>query len=148
MKIKYFIEKNRMTAPAELRGKEIIIHLKKQGGKYVAEIEIPKPTAGERLAQLKSSNKPVEHFVKKCPECGGDMIKSSPKRSGKTNAILYYRRVSCTSCPHYESGTWNVIKKGVKLEREWSKYEIDEHENKKANKYYSAHHQHRKQFGI
>jgi hypothetical protein len=89
---------------------------------------------------LKKSNQSNE-FIKHCPECGGDMIKTNPQRSEPSKTypqgqILYYRRITCQTCNHYESHSY---KKPRSIEREpyeLTAIEIDQIESRKANKYY------------
>jgi len=74
-----------------------------------------------------------------CPECGCAMIKTHPKRGRKCKSypegrIFYYKRLECTSCPHYQSnktGTYRI--KGEELSIE----EKDDLRNKVAEAQYN-----------
>jgi len=68
-----------------------------------------------------------------CPQCGCDMHRSHPKRNGK-NIIMYYRRWTCTACPHYEAGTIRIgFQNG---QRSISLVEREELANRAADSYY------------
>jgi C4-type Zn-finger protein len=71
--------------------------------------------------------------MKNCPECGGELKHSHPKKSERTGQILYYRRWSCERCPYYESATINT---GWQKRQPLSLVEIENLKDKKAEKYF------------
>lgn len=68
--------------------------------------------------------------VKQCPLCGCDMQRTHAKHN-KKGSLLYYRRWTCTECPHYQSTNIKTSFKGelTAVEREYF-------ENKKAEKFF------------
>lgn len=68
----------------------------------------------------------------RCPECGAILVPSHPKR-GKAGQVLHYRRSSCPSCPYYQART---ISTGFQKRQPLSLEEIEQMQNKKAEKYF------------
>lgn len=80
-------------------------------------------------------------YIKNCPECGGEMHRSHAQRSEPSKTypqgqILYYRRITCQTCNHYESHSYKKPRSADREPYELTAIELDQIENRKANKYY------------